>query len=216
MIHFYVNKSAQAGGRTFVLDVEYALTRGTFLGVCGASGSGKTTLLRCLAGLELPDQGFIRSEDEFWFDSRRKIHRPATKRSIGMVFQDFALFPHMTVLGNLLYADRDAGRAREYLELVRMTDHAQAFPHELSGGQKQRTALARALMRGPELLLLDEPLSALDEDLRVSLAQEIARIQRETQVTAVMVSHSRQELDMVSTEVLQLDAGQLDARRHTF
>ena len=208
MIHFFFDK-------TFRLEVEYALNSGAFLGVVGPSGSGKTTLLRCLAGLERPDAGFVVHDGNFWFRGP-KLSVPTRRRPVGMVFQDYALFPHLTVLGNLLYARNDRRRAGELLDLVRMNDHAHHFPRELSGGQRQRTALARALVREPELLLLDEPLSALDEELRGALADEIRRVQRQTGVTTVVVSHSRREIDFLATEVMELREGRLDPSRHLF
>ena len=204
MIRFRVEKTLRAGNALFRLEAEAHVERGGFLGVTGPSGSGKTTLLRCLAGLEKPDSGVIAGGD-VWFDSQRRLFVPARRRSVGLVFQDYALFPHMTVLGNLLYARNDRERALEYLDLVRLTDHAGHFPRELSGGQKQRTALARALMRSPELLLLDEPLSALEEELRAALGDEVKRVHRQTGVTIVMVSHSRGELARLTTDTLELN-----------
>jgi molybdate transport system ATP-binding protein len=209
VIHFYFKKRLNAGARQFRLEIEYAVMKGSFLGILGPSGSGKTTLLRCLAGLEKPDEGFIRHDGTFWVDAPHHVFLPPQKRPIGFVFQDYALFPHMTVRGNLLYARNDEKKAGMLLELTRMTEMADHFPHELSGGQKQRTALARALMREPELLLLDEPLSALDEELRESLGKEIAGIQKETGVTAIVVSHSRKEIDTLCSEVLRLENGSL-------
>jgi len=215
MIHFYLDKTFRAGPKTFRLEVEYALNSGAFLGIAGPSGSGKTTLLRCLAGLERPDAGFIVQDGEFWCQGSR-VFVPARRRRVGLVFQDYALFPHLTVLGNLLYAQKDSKRAFELLDLVRMTDQAHHFPRELSGGQKQRTALVRALMREPDLLLLDEPLSAVDEELREVLGDEIRRIQQQTGVTTVVVSHSRREIDALATEVMVLRDGRLDPAKHWF
>ena len=140
----------------------------------------------------------------------------ARRRNVGLVFQDYALFPHLTVLGNLLYARNDRKRAFEFLDLVKMTDQALHFPRELSGGQKQRVALARALVREPRLLLLDEPLSALDEDLRDALGDEIRRVQRQTGVTTVVVSHSRREIERLATEAMELRDGRLDPVKHSF
>jgi molybdate transport system ATP-binding protein len=216
MIHFYLDKTHRAGPLSFRLEVEFALTAGTFLGVSGPSGSGKTTLLRCLAGLERPDAGFVTCEGEFWFDGTRKVFVPARRRNVGLVFQDYALFPHLTVLGNVLYARNDKARALEFLDLVKLADQAHAFPRELSGGQKQRAALARALVREPRLLLLDEPLSALDEDLREALGEQIRRVQRQTGVTTVVVSHSRREIALLATECLELRDGRLDPAKHSF
>jgi molybdate transport system ATP-binding protein len=216
MIHFFLKKAFRAGDHRFSLEVEYALNQGAILGVSGPSGSGKTTLLRCLAGLERADAGFVRHDENFWFDGDRRLFVPARRRPVGLVFQDYALFPHLTVLGNLLYARNDRRRALEFLDLVKMADQAHHFPRELSGGQKQRTALARALVREPELLLLDEPLSALDEDLRDALGAEILRVQKETGVTTVIVSHSRREIGFLATEVLELLSGRLDPGKHLF
>jgi len=216
VIHFYIQKSFRAGAKTFSLDVEYALVAGAVLGIRGPSGSGKTSLLRCLAGLERPDGGFVRDDKDFWFDGRRNLFVPARKRNVGLVFQDYALFPHMTVLGNLLYACNDRPKAWDFLDLVKLTDQAHHFPRELSGGEKQRTALARALVREPKLLLMDEPLSALDEELRDSLGEEILRVQKETGVTTVVVSHSRHEIDVLATEVMELADGRLDPNKHLF
>jgi molybdate transport system ATP-binding protein len=218
MLHFYVARRLRAGDRTFDLEVEYALTAGSFLGVRGPSGSGKTTLLRCIAGLERPDDGHIELDGGIWFDARRRIFLPPQKRPVGLVFQDYTLFPHLTVLDNILYASPDRDRAMQLLELTRLTREARQFPRELSGGQKQRAALARALARRPQVLLLDEPLSALDEELRESLGSELTRIQRETGVTAILVTHSRREIERYCTEVLELADGRMDARlpAHSF
>ncbi len=208
MISFRVVKTfprpGKRGAAPFRLEVEHELADGAFLGVCGSSGCGKSTLLRCLAGLEKPDEGFIADGGETWFDRRRNIFLPPQKRCVGFVFQDYALFPNLTVLGNVLYAARSREKAMELLSLARLLDQADYFPHELSGGQKQRTALARALAREPDLLLLDEPLSALDEDLRCELGEEIRRIQKETGIAAVLVSHSASELERLCDETIRL------------
>jgi molybdate transport system ATP-binding protein len=213
VLSFYVEKRLRAGRHSFELEVEYDLPDGAFLGVRGPSGSGKTTLLRCLAGLERPDSGRVAVGDRIWYDSGERAFVPPRRRSVGFVPQDYALFPNMTVLGNILYADPDRDRARELLSLVKLDEQAGLFPRELSGGQKQRTALARALARRPELLLLDEPLSALDEELRGELGDEIRRLQRATGVTAVMVSHSRAETARLCDEVIELSRGRIDDSR---
>jgi molybdate transport system ATP-binding protein len=213
LLSFYLVKQMRAGKRRFRLELEYDLPEGGFLGVRGPSGSGKTTLIRCLAGLDRPESGYLRIGEEIWYDSATKVFAKPQKRRVGYVAQDYALFPNMTVLGNILYADPDRDRAERLLELTRLEAQAHQFPRELSGGQRQRTALARALARGPELLLLDEPLSALDEELRDELGDEILRIQRATGITAVMVSHSKAEVSRLCSELLELRAGQLDDAR---
>jgi molybdate transport system ATP-binding protein len=210
MLSFYVAKRLRAGKKSFDLEMEYDLSRGAFLGVRGPSGSGKTTLVRCLAGLERPDAGRIDAEGTLWYDAARGVCLPARKRKVGLVFQDYALFPNMTALGNVLYANPDRARAEELLDLVRLGDRAGYFPRELSGGQRQRIALARALARDPELLLLDEPLSALDEELREELGDELRRIQRSSGITTIMVSHSKSETARLCDEVLEIRGGRID------
>jgi molybdate transport system ATP-binding protein len=209
MLNFELKKRFSAGDRVFHLDAAHYLEEGSFLGIRGPSGSGKTTILRCLAGLCRPDSGFIQIGEEKWYRSQPGLFLPPQRRSIGFVFQDYALFPHMTVYGNVYYAAKDRERTMELLELARLTKLARNFPCELSGGERQRTAVARALGRKPRLLLLDEPLSALDEDLRLSLGNELCRIQRETGVTAILVSHSREEMSRLCTEVLELSEGRI-------
>jgi molybdate transport system ATP-binding protein len=209
VLSFRLEKRLRAGRRSFELEVGRDIADGCFLGVRGPSGSGKTTLLRCLAGLERPDSGRVAAGAETWYDSASGVFAPPRRRAVGFVPQDYALFPNMTVLGNVLYADRDIAWARELLSLVRLEAQAGHFPRELSGGQKQRTALARALARRPSLLLLDEPLSALDEELREELGSELRRIQRASGVTAIMVSHSRAETSRLCDEVIELDRGRI-------
>lgn len=222
MIHFYLKKRRAApGGRSgaraaagFDFELEFALFRGSFTGVVGPSGSGKSTLVRLLAGLERPDDGFVKLDDEFWYHRERRLFLPPQRRQVGLVFQDYALFPHLSALDNVRYADPDRRKAREWLDLVGLADRAYHLPHELSGGQKQRVALARALARRPRLLLLDEPLSALDEELRGELGDLLAAVQRATGVTALMVSHSRAEIGRLCSEVLELDGGRLRFDRY--
>lgn len=207
MIHFYIEKNFATKGRLFRLSLEYALPRGRVLGVCGPSGCGKSTLLRCLAGLATPDAGFITQDGVDWYNRSGGIHLAPGARSLGMVFQDYALFPHFSVMENLLYARRDPARAGFLLGLVGLGDRGGHLPRQLSGGQQQRAALARALMREPKLLLLDEPLSALDEPLRERLGDDLRRLLESQGLTAIMVSHSRRELDRLCDEVAELGEG---------
>lgn len=209
MLRFDIQLRLRAGEHDFHLDAAHDLDEGSLLGIRGASGSGKTTLLRCLAGLYRPDSGCIGIGGETWFSSDDSVCLPPQRRSVGFVFQDYALFPNMTVMRNIQYATGDLARTEELLELMQLGDIARHFPRELSGGQKQRTALARALGRRPRLLLLDEPLSALDEELRHSLGEELLRIQRETGVTAILVSHSRREIARLCSEVIELAEGRI-------
>lgn len=215
MLRLEISKRLVAGDRVFELETAFELPLGGFLGVSGPSGSGKTTLLRCIAGLCRPERGRIEIGNELWFDSATGLDVPVRRRSVGFVFQDYALFPHLSVHGNIQFATGDRRRTAELLALTRLEDCAHNFPRELSGGQKQRTAIARALGRKPRLLLLDEPLSALDEELRLSLGSELGRILADSAVTAILVSHSREEIERLCSRVLDFSvvAGEEGRRR---
>jgi molybdate transport system ATP-binding protein len=178
----------------------------------GPSGSGKTTVLRCLAGLDRPDEGHIRFGAETWFDDRARIHLPPQRRGVGYLAQEYALFPHLTVSGNIGYGLGGAGRWRrvgELVELFGLTAIMGRYPGELSGGEQQRTALARALARRPRLLLLDEPLSALDAPTREPLRRELRRRLAEAGTPAVLVTHDPVEALSLADAVLVLDAGRV-------
>ena len=151
----------------------------------GPSGSGKTTVLRCIAGLERPEEGTIRYAEEVWFDAGQNISLPPQQRGIGYLFQDYALFPHLSVSRNVAYGlrgepqERRRQRTREMFDLLELTGLEDRYPRQLSGGQQQRVALARALVRQPRLLLLDEPLSALDTPTRRPLRAELRQLLEE-------------------------------------
>ncbi|HTW26949.1 MAG TPA: ABC transporter ATP-binding protein [Acetobacteraceae bacterium] len=212
MTHLRIEHVAkQYGGRTVLHDISLALPRGEFLSLLGPSGCGKTTLLRIVAGFELPDAGRLLLEE-------RDITALAPRqRQMGMVFQAYSLFPNMTALDNVRFGLRvrqldpaeQQRRAREMLDLVGLGDHMGKFPHQLSGGQQQRVALARALAIRPALLLLDEPLSALDAKVRVQLRDEIRRIQQDTGVTTIFVTHDQEEALSVSDRVVVMNQGRL-------
>ena len=165
----------------------------------GPSGCGKTTVLRCLAGLERPEEGSIRFGPQTWFDAANNTHLPPQRRSIGMVFQDYALFPHLDVEANIAYSLRHLTQAERHrrvhalIERYGLAPHARQRPAQLSGGQQQRVALARALARQPKLLLLDEPLSALDATLREQLRAELRRWLAACQTPVLLVTHDRAE-----------------------
>ena len=181
----------------------------------GPSGSGKTTTLRCLAGLERPGRGHIRSGDETWFDSDRRIFLPPQKRRIGYLFQDHALFPHLNVTHNIAYGLGALGRAerqhrvKEIMELLGLSGLGHRYPRQISGGERQRVALARALVCRPRLLLLDEPLSALDVPLREQLRRELRRSLAQLGIPAVLVTHDRVEALSLADFVVVFDEGRV-------
>ncbi|RZL10446.1 MAG: ABC transporter ATP-binding protein [Rubrivivax sp.] len=185
--------------RAAVDEVSLGLKQGDIGVLLGPSGCGKTTLLRAIAGLEHPQSGRIALDGQQVVDGASRRYAPAERRRIGMVFQDFALFPHMTVAQNVGFGIAGLGRAerrqrvQELLDLVGLSAMAARWPHQLSGGQQQRVALARALAPRPRLLLLDEPFSSLDVDLRERLAHEVRAILRQTQTTALFVTHDQLE-----------------------
>ncbi len=184
----------------------------------GPSGCGKTTLLRCLAGLERPEKGVIRFQDETWFDSERSTFRSPQQRDIGFCFQEFALFPHLTVRQNVGYGlsgrkshDR-TNTVNEMLKRFELSGLGERYPHQLSGGQQQRTAVARSLVRKPRLLLLDEPLSALDTALRDELRSTLRQLLQQFEIPVVLVTHDRVEAISLADRVVVMDAGKVRQR----
>ncbi len=199
------------GTAGFALDVDLRLESGCTV-LLGPSGSGKTTLLRCLAGLERPDQGLIRFGPETWFEAEGRIHRAPQLRKVGLVFNDFALFPRMTVRANVAYAGADAGRVSELLMRFELGDLAERMPSQLSAGQQQRVALARALAADPSLLLMDEPFSALDAPLRDRLVDFFLPMLQELGIPVLWVTHDRDEACRVADSLLLMDQGRVIAR----
>jgi molybdate transport system ATP-binding protein len=179
----------------------------------GPSGAGKTSLLRCLAGLERPQSGHIQAGDELWFHADRSLCLSPQQRGVGYLFQEYALFPHLTVAGNIGYGlhrlPPAARRAKtdELLARFDLTGLADRRPRQLSGGQQQRVALARVLARKPRLLLLDEPLSALDAALRQELRQELSRILAALDIPVVLITHDAAEAKDLADEVLAVPMG---------
>jgi molybdate transport system ATP-binding protein len=190
LIDLQVSKRLMGFQGLFELQVRCHLPKGRLAVLYGASGAGKTTLLRMLAGLAHPDDGYIKVDGETWFNPKEKVCVPPQQRSVGLVFQNYALFPSMTVRRNLEFAAgrRKDRRVEKLLEMVELEELQHRYPEELSGGQQQRVALARALIRHPKVLLLDEPLSALDEAMRYKLQREIMRLHKELGLTTILVS----------------------------
>jgi molybdate transport system ATP-binding protein len=181
----------------------------------GPSGCGKTTVLRCLAGLDQPNRGRVAFGDEVWFDVSRRINRHPQERGIGYLFQDYALFPHRTVFDNIAFgldrSPRAAVRQRvgDLMAVLQLAGLDGRFPHELSGGQQQRVALARTVAPRPRLLLLDEPLSALDSPTRAELRGELRRLLAEWGIPTIVVTHDPSEVTAFADEVVVLCDGRI-------
>lgn len=196
------------GSTVAVAGADVVVQPGQIVALLGPSGSGKTTLLRAIAGLEVPDRGTISINGRLvvgpgvWVEPEQ--------RRVGMVFQDGALFPHLTVAANVGFGDHAPGRVEECLELVGLADRASSYPHELSGGERQRIALARALAPQPEVVLLDEPFAALDATLRVGLREDVARILTDAGASALLVTHDQQEALSLADVVVVMREGRVE------
>jgi len=200
------------GSHTAVHDFSISVEQGEFVTFLGPSGCGKTTILRMLAGFEAPSAGGI------VFDGRDVTQVPTNRRNVGMVFQSYALFPNMTVAENIGFGLKVAGasqndiaaRVREMLKLIKLDALAERYPWQMSGGQQQRVALARAIANRPKVLLLDEPLSALDAKIRIALREEIRELQRELNITTVFVTHDQEEALSISDRIVVLNEGRVE------
>ncbi|MCG3652673.1 ATP-binding cassette domain-containing protein [Aliarcobacter butzleri] len=206
MIEIKINKPLHGSNGAMNLDIDLNINKGEFVALSGLSGSGKTTLLRILAGLENAT-GTLKIDNEYWLNE--KYSKDSQKRDIGFVFQDYALFPNFTVLQNLLYVKKDKELAKHLLDMTDMYELKDRYPNSLSGGQKQRVSLCRALMNKPKLLLMDEPLSALDPQMRTKLQNEILTLHKEFNTTTIMVSHDPSEMYRLASRVLVLDYGKI-------
>ncbi len=207
---FYKKLNSPSGQMKLELDLTFEA--GTFLSVYGKSGAGKTSILRILAGLLNADAGRIAVNNNLWLETSKGINLKSQKRKVGFLFQDYALFPNMSVEENLRFALEKNGDPKIVSDLIALTelgDLRQHKPTTLSGGQQQRVALARALVRQPELLMLDEPLSALDQEMRVKLQDYILEAHRTWNLTTIMISHDISEIFKMSDQVLMLDEGKM-------
>ncbi len=206
------NVAKNFGHNVVLRDISLDIAPGEFLSILGESGSGKTTLLRIIAGFETASSG------ELWMAGARIDHQPPYRRPVNTVFQNYALFPHLSVEENVGYGLRVARRpaaeivqrVSEALDKVKMTAHAKKKPSKISGGQQQRVALARALVNRPQLLLLDEPLSALDANLRRQMQLELKSLQREVGIAFVFVTHDQEEAMVMSDRIALLRSGELE------
>jgi molybdate transport system ATP-binding protein len=214
MIQIKISRRLEGSDGIFSLELNQGIQSGQMVTLYGSSGAGKTSLLRILAGLMDPDHGTILVDDETWLDTKSGTSLKPGKRSIGMVFQDYALFPNMTVRKNLLYAlkaDEDQVLVDQLIEVMELDRLENRKPDTLSGGQRQRVALARALACRPKVLLLDEPLSALDRTMRQKLQDYILKVHRQFNLTTILVSHDVGEIFKLSDRVLHLEEGQVSS-----
>lgn len=210
-----ISKSFSAAFQIKDLNIE--ISDGSFTTLLGPSGCGKTTVLRMIAGLETPDQGEIYFDDQCMFSDIKKINIPPEQRKLGFVFQDFALWPHMTVYENVAFPLRATKqtkdldkRVKEALSTVRLNGFEKRYPKQLSGGQQQRVAFARAIVAQPECILFDEPLSALDAILREEMRVEMTHIVKELHSTAVFVTHDQLEAMSMSDHIVVMNKGRVE------
>ena len=208
MIHINIQKELHGSQGDMNLDVKLEIQKGEFIALMGESGSGKTTLLRVLAGLEKAE-GDINVEDVHWLEKQKML--PPQQREIGFVFQDYALFENMTVEENLLFVVDDKVLANKLLSMTELTGLSSRNVRSLSGGQKQRVSLCRAMMNKPKLLLMDEPLSALDPAMRIKLQDEILKLHKTFGTTTIMVSHDTEVSHHLADRILVLNHGKIVA-----
>ncbi len=211
MIDVSIKKQLHAANGHFELKLDLQIEKGNFVSILGKSGAGKTSFLKILAGLLKPETGEIKVKNQIWFNEQKSIHLPPQKRNIGFVFQDYALFPNMTVKENLIYASnqKNPKMIEELIEVCGLGELGQRKPEFLSGGQKQRVAVARALAQKPDILILDEPLSALDLEMRHELQEYILTLHKKFELTTIMVSHDIGEIVKMSDLLIILEKGKI-------
>ena len=202
-----------------IKDLNLVIDHNSFTTLLGPSGCGKTTVLRMISGLEIPDSGEILFDDKVIFSSEKNINIPPEKRGLGFVFQDFSLWPHMTVFENVAFPLKAKGdntdtkkKVLRALEIVHLDGYENRFPRELSGGQQQRVAFARAISDNPDCVLFDEPLSALDAILREQMRLEIAKIVKDMGQTAVFVTHDQEEAMSMSDDIIIMNNGHIEQK----
>lgn len=199
----------------FELAAEFTVEKDEIVVLFGPSGSGKTTILNCIAGISKADAGVIKLNDRLLFDSK-KVNLPSQQRKIGYLFQEYALFPHLTVWKNIAYGMKTATFAEQLMKELRIDHLKNQFPHEISGGEKQRVAIARALATEPDLLLLDEPFSALDDEARNNGHDELIRLHKLWKIPVILVTHSTSEAEKLGSRILYLTEGKLKKQDQVF
>lgn len=213
MIDINLSKKLLGSGGEFNFECNVKNDKNELISIFGPSGSGKSTLLKMIAGLENADSGYIKIGGETWFDKEGGIDLRPQKRKVGFVFQEFTLFPNMSVLENITFAqsEKNLKKAKELLELTELTELMSSYPVTLSGGQKQRVAIARAIAREPEILLLDEPFSALDATVKRKLHEEILRLKSALNMPILFVSHDKEEVFRLSDKVATVKEGKVSS-----
>lgn len=209
MINIDFTKQIHTASGTKNLSLKINIENGTFLIVTGESGCGKTSLLKILAGLIKPENGKIIVNNQWWFDSKKKINLETSKRNIGFAFQDYVLFPNMTVYENINFGSKDKKLSEKLIDEMDLKELANRLPAKLSGGQKQRVALARAIARKSKLLLLDEPMSALDDNMRYKMQNILKQYYYKYKPTIVMITHNIDEIKKLSSRIISLKDGKI-------
>jgi molybdate transport system ATP-binding protein len=194
----------------FAINISFACPSGELLALVGPSGGGKTTLMRIIAGLDQPDLGRITFNGETWLDTREKINLPPQQRNLGYVFQEYTLFPHLTVFNNVAFASGDDNQVADLLKLLEVWHLRDRKPRKLSGGERQRVALAQALARNPKVLLLDEPFSALDVVSRRKLQGELKKIKGEFDLPIIHITHDLEEAEYLADSLLPMVDGRVE------
>jgi iron(III) transport system ATP-binding protein len=216
----HLTKTFESADRPVIAALDLAFEDHKFFGLLGPSGCGKTTLLRAIAGLDQPNQGKIEMNGEAWFDSERHFNLAPSQRHIGMLFQSYAIWPHMNIFHNVAFplkmqklaVDKIETEVLSILDKVGLKGFEKRMPSSLSGGQQQRVALARALVQKPKLLLLDEPLSNLDASLRDTMRSEIKRLHNDLKMTSIIVTHDWKDADRLCDEVIVMNSGRIEQR----
>jgi len=212
MIEIAIHKKLSSATGTMILDVQLEIVAGKLVTIYGKSGAGKTSILKVIAGLLNVDNGIVTVNNNTWLNTSKGINLPPQKRNIGLVFQEYALFPNMSVKENLLFAlikGQDNKIIKELIEIIELGDLQDRKPETLSGGQKQRVALARALVKKPQVLMLDEPLSALDNEMRQRLQQYVLQVHNEYKLTTILISHDVSEIIKMSDYMYEIDQGSI-------